>query len=138
SATLIALGFVIILSFSRYLDVLLLGEESAKGLGMNIEAARSGFLILAALLAGAAVSVAGLLSFVGLIVPNAVRKTVKCDSFHLMLLSALLGGGFVSISDTVARSLFAPYEIPVGIIMAFIGAPFFVFILIRGKGGKRE
>ena len=77
----------------------------------------------------------GLLSFVGLLVPHAVRRLGAAGSRHLLPLCALFGAGFVTLCDTVARTAFSPYEIPVGIIMAFLGAPFFVFILIRGKGG---
>ena len=80
-------------------------------------------------------SLAGLLSFVGLIVPHAVRRVAGSRALHLLGLCALFGAAFVCICDTVARTAFSPYEIPVGIIMAFLGAPFFVFILIKGKGG---
>ena len=96
------------------------------------------FLVLASLLAGSAVSVAGLLSFVGLIVPHAVRRVAGSSSAGLIGLCALYGGGFVCLCDTAARTLFAPYEVPVGIIMAFLGAPFFVFILAKGKGGHSD
>jgi len=93
------------------------------------------FLLLTALLAGAAVSIAGLLSFVGLMVPHGVRR-LSGSTRHLIPLCALYGAGFTSLCDTLARTLFAPYEIPVGIIMAFLGAPFFIGLLIRGKGGS--
>ena len=91
------------------------------------------FLLLAALLAGCAVSLAGLLSFVGLLVPHAIRRIAGSRSSHLITLCTLYGGGFVCLCDTLARTVFAPYEIPVGIIMAFLGAPFFVFILIQRR-----
>ena len=103
---------------------------------MGTGAARAIFLLLAALMAGAAVSVCGLLSFVGLLVPHAVRRTVGSATRHLLPLCALFGGGFVTLCDTLSRVIFAPYELPVGILMAFLGAPFFVFILIKGKGGN--
>ena len=123
------------MTLSNELDVLTLGDENAKGLGLNTGVMRVIFLLICALLAGAAVSVCGLLSFVGLLVPHAVRKIATSESKHLLPLCALFGAGFVSICDTIARVVFAPYELPVGIIMAFLGAPFFIFILIRGKGG---
>ena len=94
------------------------------------------FLLLAALLAGAAVSMAGLLSFVGLIVPHAVRRMGATPCKYLLPLSALFGAGFVTLCDLIARTAFSPYEIPVGIIMAFVGAPFFTVLLIKGKGGR--
>lgn len=135
SAALIAVSLVLLFTLTNELDVLSLGEDSAKSLGMNTALVRTLFLMLAAVLAGCAVSLAGLLSFVGLIVPHAVRRLAGSKSSQLLPLSALFGASFVCICDTAARTLFSPYEIPVGIIMAFLGAPFFVFILIKGKGG---
>jgi len=132
----IAIAMTLLFTLSNELDVLSLGEESARGLGMNTKTMRTVFLTLSAILAGCAVSVAGLLSFVGLIVPHAVRKIAGNSSKHLLPLCALFGAGFVALCDTVSRMVFAPYEIPVGIIMAFLGAPFFIFILIKKKGGK--
>ena len=138
AAIVILSSFLLLLTLTGELDVLTLGEENASGLGMNTAFVRTAFLVLAALLAGAAVSVAGLLSFVGLLVPHAVRLIGITESKHLLPLCALFGGGFVSLSDTLARVIFAPYEVPVGIIMAFIGAPFFVLILLKNKGGHRH
>ncbi len=135
SAAMIFAALIVLSTLSNELELFCLGEETAKGLGMNTSLMRSVFLVLAALLAGCAVSVAGLLSFVGLIVPHIIRRLAGNRAFHLNVLSFLLGGAFVCICDTFARVLFTPYEIPVGIIMAFIGAPFFIFILIKGKGG---
>lgn len=135
AAVVILVSLLFLNTLSNALDVLTLGEENAKGLGMNTELTRVLFLIFAALLAGAAVSVAGLLSFVGLLVPHAVRRVATTQSRHLLPLCALVGAGFVTLCDTLARIIFAPYELPVGIIMAFLGAPFFLFILIKGKGG---
>lgn len=132
---LIAVTLLLLLTLHHELDVLTLGEDNAGGLGMNVSLMRAIFLMLAALLAGCAVSLAGLLSFVGLIVPHAVRRLAGSQSVHLLGLCALYGAAFVCLCDTVARTAFSPYEIPVGIIMAFLGAPFFVFILVKGKGG---
>ena len=113
-------------------------EDSAKGLGLNTKLMRVVFLFLAAILAGCAVSVAGLLSFVGLIVPHIIRRFGVSASKHLLPLCAFFGAGFVTLCDTVARTAFSPYEIPVGIIMAFLGAPFFIFLLLKGKGGHKN
>lgn len=135
AAVLIGGALAVLLTLGNALDVLTLGDENARGLGMNTQAARTLFLLLAALLAGCAVSLAGLLSFVGLIVPNIMRRLAGSRSDHLIGLCALYGGAFVCLCDTAARTLFTPYEIPVGIIMAFLGAPFFVFILVKGRGG---
>lgn len=135
AAIIITLALLVLLTLHNELDVLTLGEENAKGLGMNTSFMRMLFLLLAALLAGSAVSLAGLLSFVGLIVPHTVRRLAGSKALHLLGLSALYGAAFVCLCDTLARTAFSPYEIPVGIIMAFLGAPFFVFILVKGKGG---
>ncbi|NLZ37482.1 MAG: iron ABC transporter permease [Clostridiales bacterium] len=132
----ISVTIVFLLTLHNELDVLTLGEESARSLGMNTAFMRMLFLLFAALLAGSAVSLAGLLSFVGLLVPHAVRRVAGSKSSGLIGLCALYGAGFVCICDTAARTVFSPYEIPVGIIMAFLGAPFFVFILIKGRGGR--
>ena len=135
AALMILITVGVLLTLTNELDVLTLGEDNARGLGMNTSLMRTLFLLLAALLAGCAVSIAGLLSFVGLIVPHAVRRMAGSKSSHLVGLCALFGAAFVCLCDTISRTAFAPYEIPVGIIMAFLGAPFFVFILIKGKGG---
>ena len=135
AALLILAGIAALLTLTNELDVLTLGEDAARGLGMNTALMRVIFLLLAALLAGCAVSAAGLLSFVGLIVPHAVRRLGGNRSCHLLGLCALYGAGFVCLCDTAARTVFSPYELPVGIIMAFLGAPFFLFILVKGKGG---
>ena len=135
AAVLILLALAVLMTLTNELDVLTLGEDSARGLGMDTSKMRTLFLLLAALLAGCAVSLAGLLSFAGLIVPHTVRRIAGNNAAHLLPLCTLFGAGFVSLCDTFSRTLFSPYEIPVGIIMAFLGVPFFVFILIKGKGG---
>ncbi len=135
---LVVIGTVILIliTLGNELDVLTLGDTQAKGLGMNTGRMRTLFLLLAALLAGCAVSIAGLLSFVGLMVPHVIRRLAGSRSTHLIGLSALYGGAFVCLSDTASRTLFLPYEIPVGMIMAFCGAPFFAVLLIKKKGDR--
>ena len=135
SGLLIALGFALLLSLTNELDILTLGQDDARALGMNVNLMRTLLLLLAALLAGCAVSLSGLLSFVGLIIPHALRRIGVNNHADLLKLCALYGSAFLCLCDTAARTLFSPYEIPVGIIMSFIGAPFFIFILIKGKGG---
>ncbi|MBR5868628.1 MAG: iron ABC transporter permease [Clostridia bacterium] len=137
AAVLVLLSLAVLVTLAGELDLLTLGDENARGLGMDTRLSRGVFLILSSLLAGCAVSLAGLLSFVGLLVPHSVRRMgVEC-SRHLLPLSILFGAGFVTLCDTAARTLFAPYEIPVGILMAFLGAPFFLFLLL-GKRGDRH
>lgn len=138
AVALILITLIVLRTLHNELDVLALGEQSARGLGMNTTLMRTVFLLLAALLAGCAVSLAGLLSFVGLLVPHAVRRVAGNKASHLIGLCALYGAGFVCLCDTIARTIFAPYEIPVGIIMAYLGAPFFVWILFKGKGGHHN
>lgn len=135
AAIIVSVTLLILFTLTNELDVLTLGDDNAVSLGMNTALMRFVFLILAALLAGCAVSIAGLLSFVGLIVPHIVRRFSGGKASQLLPLCALFGASFVTLCDTLARTAFSPYEIPVGIIMAFLGAPFFIFILIKGKGG---
>lgn len=138
AAVVIVLSTVLLCTLASELDLLTLGDENARGLGLNTERARTLFLILAAALSGAAVSIGGLLSFVGLLVPHTVRRIATSESRHLLPLCALLGAGFVTLCDTLSRCLFAPYELPVGILLASLGAPFFLFVLLNRKGGHRH
>ena len=135
AGVLILLGLLILFTLCNELDVMSLGEDTAQGLGLPVKKMRTVFLVTAALLAGAAVSFAGLLGFVGLIVPHAGRKLVSSDSRLLLPFCAIGGAGFVTFCDLLARTLFAPYEIPVGILLAFIGGPFFLFLLAKKRGG---
>ena len=116
---------------ARHLNILQLGDELAKGLGLRVELTRLLLTAVASLLAASAVSVVGLLGFVGLIVPHAARLMVGSDYRYLLPASALLGAAVVTFSDTFARTAFAPVELPVGILMAVLGAPFFLFLLRR-------
>ena len=109
----------------RNLDILSLGDEVAQS--RNVQ------LIIAAVLAGAAVSFSGLLGFVGLVVPHALRRVTGSEHRSLMPLSIIAGALFVLVCDTVARTAFAPYELPVGILLSFIGGPFFLVLLIRTR-----
>ena len=124
-------GLVLALVLARQLNILQLGDELARGLGLSLERTRLLATAVAALLAASAVSVVGLLGFVGLIVPHAARLLVGSDYRFLLPAAALLGAAVVMFSDTFARTAFAPVELPVGIIMAVLGAPFFLFLLRR-------
>lgn len=125
------IGLVLALAGSVYLNILQLGDEMARGLGVNVEVTRICMTVVAALLAASAVSVVGLLGFVGLVVPHAARLLIGSDYRFLLPAASLLGIATVTLSDTFARVIFAPVELPVGIIMAFLGAPFFLFLLRR-------
>ena len=126
-----AICLVLALLGASYLNILQLGDDMARGLGVNVEKTRLLFTALAALLAASAVSVVGLLGFVGLIIPHVARLLIGSDYRYLLPASALLGIVLVNFSDTFARIAFAPIELPVGIVMAVLGAPFFLFLLRR-------
>lgn len=132
---MIIAALVISLSLSNELDLLSMGEDAAQGLGLSVKKIRSVFLVLAAVLAGASVSFAGLLGFVGLIIPNMVKRVVGSESRHVLPICAAGGAAFVTLCDCAARTVFSPYEIPTGIIMSAVGAPFFIYLLFRRKGG---
>ncbi|WP_025641690.1 FecCD family ABC transporter permease [Schnuerera ultunensis] len=127
----VSIGIILVLLLPTKLNVLMLGDEIATGLGLNVERTRFIFIILSSLLAGAAVSAVGLLGFVGLMVPHIARLFIGSNYRYLFLGSIFLGGTVVMLCDTVARALFAPMEIPVGIIMSALGAPFFLLLLRR-------
>ena len=117
----------------RHIRILRLGDEVAKLLGHNVEKSRFFLIVLSTLLAGIAVSVAGLIGFVGLVVPHILRIMIGGDYRYLLPASALGGGLLVVLADTVARSAFDPIELPVGILLAFLGGPFFLYMIQRRR-----
>mgnify|MGYP003304680937 CR=1 FL=1 len=131
---LLALGAVLLLS--NELELLSLGAETARSLGLNAERMRTVFLALAAVLCGAAVSFAGLLGFVGLIVPHAVRRFAGTECRRLLPLAALWGAAFVTVCDLIARLAFRPRELPVGILLSALGGPFFLYLLSKRRRGE--
>lgn len=135
AGVLILLGLILAFTLTNELDVISLGDGTAQGLGLSVKTVRTVFLLLAALLAGAAVSFSGLLGFVGLIVPHMARKLVGGESARLIPLCAVGGGAFVTACDLAARLLFSPYELPVGLLLAVVGGPFFFWLLLRRKEG---
>ncbi|NLK02980.1 MAG: iron ABC transporter permease [Clostridiales bacterium] len=136
AGVIIIIAFVIALILSYDMNILALGDETSKSLGLNVAGIRFTFLILAAVLAGSAISFTGLIGFVGLIIPHVSRLFVGYDNRILLPVSALLGSIFTLICDLLARVLFAPYEIPVGIVLSFLGGPFFIYLLLKGKRGQ--
>lgn len=130
---LIMAGILIALLLSHELDILALGRETAQSLGMRVGGMRTLFLLLVALLAGAAISFAGLLGFVGLIIPHVMRRLVGEQSCFLLAASALGGALLLSVCDLFARTLFSPYEISVGIVMSFLGGPFFLWMIFHQR-----
>lgn len=130
---LIIAAMTVVLLLSNELEILSLGEQIASSVGLHIKFFRFLFLILASILAGAAVSFAGLLGFVGLISPHISRRIVGEECRFLLPFSALFGAFFVMVCDLAARILWAPYEIPTGILLSVVGAPFFLYLLFRLK-----
>ncbi|WP_229692379.1 FecCD family ABC transporter permease [Paenibacillus radicis (ex Gao et al. 2016)] len=129
------IGGISALLLARRMNILALDEQNAKGLGLNVEAARVLVIAVAALLSASAVSVVGLLGFVGMIVPHVTRMLFGHDYRLLLPASALIGISVMTIFDTLSRIIFAPIELPVGILTGAIGAPFFIYLL-RKKGSR--
>ncbi len=137
--TLMAPYFVlttaVILRYGRALDVLAVGDEEAGSLGLNARRVRVVVVVAASLGTAAAVSVSGLIGFVGIIVPHAVRLAFGASHRVLLPLTVLLGGAFMVLADLAARTIVSPAELPIGVVTAFLGAPFFVLVL---RTSRRE
>ncbi len=120
---------VLLVASSRTLDVLAVGDEEATMLGMSVGRTRVALAVLASLLTAAAVAVSGLIAFVGLIVPHAVRLVFGSSYRVIVPLSVAVGAGFLTLCDLFARTALTPAELPIGVVTAFFGAPFFIVIL---------
>lgn len=128
------IGGIVVARFLAFrLNAFSLGEEGAAYLGVDVERDKLTILGLGSLLTGAAVSLSGLVGFVGLVVPHAVRLVLGPDHRLLLPAAALSGGAFLVVADLLARTMLSPTEIPVGIITALIGAPFFIYLLRRTR-----
>ena len=132
----IAAGLVLAMLLRRDMNVISLGEDTARALGMPIRRTRFFMIMTAAVLVGAAVSFCGMIGFVGLIVPHIFRHLVGSDHRRLVPCCALGGAAFVTLCDLASRILFAPYEVPVGILLSFIGGPFFIWLIVQGRRGR--
>jgi iron complex transport system permease protein len=129
----VLIGVIVILYLSKDINIMLTGEESAKSLGVNVERTKIYVLLAGTFLTSIVVSVSGIIGFVGLIIPHIIRLFTGPDHRILLPVSALAGAVFMIFADTVARVVISPVEIPVGIITALFGGPFFVFLLKRKK-----
>jgi iron complex transport system permease protein len=118
---------------AKALNALLLGESEASHLGINVEGLKRELVFCTALGVGAAVAAAGMIGFVGLVVPHLVRLLAGPDHRVLLPASVLAGASLLLFADLVARLALAPAELPIGIVTAFIGAPFFLYLLLRGR-----
>jgi len=124
-------GVGVLLVYARSLNVMQLGEEQAQQLGVNVERLKLILLVAATIVTAAAVSFVGIIGFVGIIIPHAVRLIWGPDHRFLLPLSVLVGAVFLILADIVARTILAPSEIPIGVVTAFCGAPFFLYLLRR-------
>ncbi len=124
-------GLVIAVLSVPALNALRLGDLRAKTIGVNVDRAQWTILASASLLTASAVSLSGIIGFIGLIVPHIVRRIVGSDARLLITGSAIAGAGFMALADAAARSLFAPVEIPIGVLLAFIGVPTFLYLYLR-------
>lgn len=126
-------SILFIFTFSRDLNIMLLGEDSARSLGIDVNGFKKHIFVISTLMVAAVVSVSGIIGFVGLIVPHAIRMIFGSDNRVVIPFSALGGAIFLIICDTLARVIVPPSEIPVGIITSIFGVPFFIYLLYRTK-----
>jgi len=129
----LALGLIIAFFSIKELDLILMGTEKAAQLGVNLKRLQKMLIFAASLLVAAAVSVSGLIPFVGLIVPHIIRLIFGPSHKYLLPVATLNGGIFLLLADTLARTVLSPLELPVGIVTAFLGAPFFIYLLRQSK-----
>ena len=131
TGSFLMIGFIVMYSYARHLNLIVTGEETAMQLGVNVEKTKKILLLAASLVTGVAVSVSGTIGFVGLIIPHMMRMLLGSDHRLLLPSSALFGGSFLIVADTLARTITAPAELPVGVITAMCGAPYFIYLLRR-------
>jgi iron complex transport system permease protein len=135
-ATIVIPATLLLIRNARELNILLLGEDEAKHLGVDSERLKRNIIVCTALSVGAAVAVSGIIGFVGLVVPHLIRLTIGPDHRLLIPASALLGALLLTIADTFARTIVSPAEIPVGILTSLIGGPFFLWLLVKQYVGR--
>lgn len=129
----LGIGLVLLATQAHSLNLLTLGEEAARSLGVEVERVKKLIFLASALLTGAVVAFSGLIGFVGLIVPHAVRLALSADHRLLLPIAGLAGGVFLMVADTVARTLLSPAEIPVGVVTALVGGPVFLYLLMNHR-----
>jgi iron complex transport system permease protein len=134
AAIILGLGVAVALPYARDLNVMARGELAARSLGVPVSRLRTGIQILASLLTATAVTTTGSVGFVGLVVPHLARLTIGNDQRLLLPAAALAGGTLLTLADTLARTIAAPVQLPVGALTALIGVPLFLYLLTR-RGG---
>jgi iron complex transport system permease protein len=133
AAPYIGISSLALLLHRRVLDVLSVGDDEAASLGVDVGRVRLIIVVAATVGTAAAVAVSGLIAFVGIIVPHTVRLLVSTSYRAVLPLSLLTGAGFLALTDVLARTVLSPQELPIGVITAFFGAPFFAFVLARSR-----
>ena len=132
-AVYLLFGMCVLIRQAPALNLLTLGEESARSLGVEVERVKRVLFAASALVTGAVVAFSGLIGFVGLIVPHAVRLVFGADHRLLLTASGITGGTFLMVADTAARTLLSPAEIPVGVVTALVGGPIFLYLLVQQR-----
>ncbi len=130
---IVLLGTIVIMSFSRDLNIMLTGEETANSLGVEVERVKKYLLLVCSVIVAACVSVSGIIGFVGIIIPHTVRLIAGSDHRGLLPFSIIGGAAFMVICDTIARIAVPPVEIPVGAVTSIFGAPYFIYLLTKSK-----
>lgn len=130
---IVTLGVILLSQNAKALNAILLGEMEANYLGIPVEKIKSRTILLTALIVGVSISMSGLIGFVGLVVPHFLRLVKGTDYRYLLKSSALLGAIFLVLTDTLARTIIAPAELPIGILTAMVGAPFFLWLLVKSQ-----
>jgi iron complex transport system permease protein len=132
-AAVVAVYLAVTMFFARDLNIMTLGEEPAAFLGLRVERTKKLFFAVASLMTGAVVAACGLIGFVGLVVPHMVRLAIGPDHRRLVPASALVGAAFLVLADSFGRTVGAPEDIPIGVITALLGGPFFLYLLKRRR-----
>ncbi|MDF7680098.1 iron ABC transporter permease [Enterobacteriaceae bacterium ESL0689] len=133
AASFILPAIAITLFFGNTLNLLQLGDEEAHYLGINVKRRRQQLLVLSSLLVGAAVSVSGIIGFIGLVIPHLIRMTIGANHRWLLPCSALAGSCLLLLADTLARTLVQPAEMPVGLLTSLLGGPYFLWLILRNR-----
>ncbi len=133
SMPLLLIAFVVFVGMGRSLNLISTTEDSARSKGVNVERLQKTAFVLASLATGIVVSLSGPIGFIGLIIPHLLRLMMGPDHRFLIPASIFFGGGFLALADTVARTILAPVDLPVGIVTTVIGGPFFLWMLIRQR-----
>lgn len=133
ASLLMIAGFIVMFLHARELNIMLAGEDTALQLGINVKKTRMTLLLAASLLTAGAVSMSGIIGFVGLLIPHIARMLFGSDNRLLLPASLLFGAAFLIVADAIARTVIAPSELPVGVITALCGAPYFAYLMKRSK-----